>query len=142
MLSVLFVIEILDGHFTIDQEMLFFLAQQFWFFTTWFILQKERSCLLLNDFKFSCCFHVFLNNFFVPYGWTLNRVGVKFLTSNQLQSTQVRSTRGTMSLDGSPKAKTVYRQSSEILFKQKWGIHYPKFTVLVHFWLGKIYPLS
>ena len=23
----------------------------------------------------SCCFYVFLNNFFVPYGWTLNRVG-------------------------------------------------------------------
>ena len=50
---------------------------------TWFILQKERSCLLLNDFMFSCCFYVFLNNFFVPYGWTLNRVGVKFLMSNQ-----------------------------------------------------------
>ena len=29
----------------------------------------------------------------------------------------------TMSLDGSPKAKTVYRQSSsKIFFKQKWGI--------------------
>ena len=45
-----------------------------------------------------------------------------------------------MSLDSSPKAKTVYEQSSEILFKQKWA--YPMFTVLVHlyFWLGQIYP--
>ena len=82
---------------------------------TWFMLQKERSCLLLNDFMFSCCFYVFLNNFFVPYGWTLNRVGVKFLMSNQ----RTKSTRGTMSLDGSPKAKAVYGQSSKILFNQK-----------------------
>ena len=27
-----------------------------------------------------------------------------------------------MSLDGFPKGKTVYGQSSKILFKQKWGI--------------------
>ena len=33
-----------------------------------------------------------------------------------------RKTMGTMSLDGSPKAKAVYEQSSKILFKQKWGI--------------------
>ena len=45
-----------------------------------------------------------------------------------------------MSLDGSPKAKTVYGQSSKILFMQKWGI--PKFKVLVHFWLNQIYPLK
>ena len=25
-----------------------------------------KSCLLLNDFMFPCCFCVFLNNFFVP----------------------------------------------------------------------------
>ena len=24
-----------------------------------------KICLLLNDFTFPCCFHVFLNNFFV-----------------------------------------------------------------------------
>ena len=28
----------------------------------------------------------------------------------------------TMCLDGFPKAKAVYEQSSKILFKQKWGI--------------------
>ena len=87
---------------------------------------------------FSCCFFdAFLNNFFVPYGWMLNRVGVKFLTSNQ----NVKRASGTMSLDGSPRAKTVYGQSSKILFKQKWDIPI-KFTVLVHFWLGQIYPLK
>ena len=26
-----------------------------------------KSCLLLNDLTFSCCLHVFLNNFFVPW---------------------------------------------------------------------------
>ena len=55
----------------------------------------------------------------MPQGWTLNRVGVKFLTSNQ---GNVLRTRGTMSLDGFPKAKTVYGQFPKILFKQKWGI--------------------
>ena len=87
---------------------------------------------------FSCCFFdAFLNNFFVPYGWMLNRVGVKFLTSNQ----NVKRACGTMSLDGSPRAKTVYGQSSKILFKQKWDIPI-KFTVLVHFWLSQIYSLK
>ena len=46
-------------------------------------------------------------------------MGVKLLTSNQRN---VLSTCGTMSLDGSPKAKTVYGQSLKILFKQKWRI--------------------
>ena len=27
---------------------------------------EVRSCLLLNGFMFPCCFHTFLNNFFVP----------------------------------------------------------------------------
>ena len=48
---------------------------------------------------------------------------VRFLTSNlSIRSTRVRSTLGTMSLDGSPKAKAVYGQSLKILFKHKWGI--------------------
>ena len=46
-------------------------------------------------------------------------MGFKFITSNQRN---LLSTRGTMSLDGSPKAKTVYGQCPEILFKQEWGI--------------------
>ena len=79
MLSVFFVIEILDGYFSINAG---FSTAILVF--TWFILEKERSCLLLNDFMFSCCCYVFLNNFSVPYRWTLNRVGVKFLASNQL----------------------------------------------------------
>ena len=29
---------------------------------------KIKSCLLLNDFMFSCCFHVCLNNFFCATG--------------------------------------------------------------------------
>ena len=45
-----------------------------------------------------------------------------------------------MSLDGSPKAKTVYNLPKN-LFKQ-WGIP-PEFNVLVHFcWLDQIYPLK
>ena len=45
-----------------------------------------KSCLLLNNFMFSCCFHVFLNSFFVPRV-DVNRRGEgaggsKFLTSN------------------------------------------------------------
>ena len=47
----------------------------------------------------------------------------------------------TISFDGSPKGKTDYGQSSKTLFKQKWGI-YPKFKVLVHFWLDQIYLLK
>ena len=62
----------------------------------------------------------------------LNRVGVKFLTSNQRTKLAY-----TMSLGGSPKGKTVYGQSSKTLFKQKWGIPKAKF----HFWLDQIYPL-
>ena len=41
------------------------------------------------------------------------------------QISNVKSTyksMGTMSLDGSPKAKAVYEKSSKILFKQKWSI--------------------
>ena len=47
-----------------------------------------KSSLLLNDLMFSCSFHIFLNNFFVPlfscHGWTLTEgVGSKFLTLNR-----------------------------------------------------------
>ena len=84
---------------------------------TWFILEKKRSCLLLSDFLFSCCFYVFLNNFFVQYVWTLNRVKVKFLTSNQRTKHVWHNEFGWL-----PKRKAVYGQSSKILFKQKWGI--------------------
>ena len=100
---------------------------------TCFILQKERSCLLLNDFMFSCCFYLFLNNFLCRI-WVdiLNRTEIKFLTSNQRTKLAY-----TISLDGSPKGKTVYGQSSKTLFKQKWGIPKAKF----HFWLDQIYLL-
>ena len=45
-----------------------------------------------------------------------------------------------MSLDGSPKAKTVYGQSSKILFKQKWGI--PKVYSFSPFLAGPKLPLE
>ena len=99
---------------------------------TCFILQKERSCLLLNDFMFSCCFYVSLNNFCAVWVDISNRVRVKFLMSNQRTKLAY-----TMSLDGSPKGKTIYGQSSKTLFKQKWGIPKAKF----HFWLDQIYLL-
>ena len=44
-------------------------------------LYEIKSCLLLNDFMFSCCFHVFLNNFFVPLV-DVNRGGVGVQISN------------------------------------------------------------
>ena len=92
---------------------------------------------MISWFYVAFCY-VFLSNFFVSYRLTLNRVGVKFLTSNQQRTKSKHAC--TMSLDGSPKAKIVYGKSSKILFKQKWA--YANFTVLVHFWLRQIYPLK
>ena len=66
--------------------MLVFLAQQFWFFIYMvYTAEGKKLSFVINDFMFSCCFHVFLNNFFVPYGWKISRVRVKFLTSNQFE---------------------------------------------------------
>ena len=72
---------------------------------------------------------------FVPHGWTLKRVGVKFLTPNRRTKRTC-----TMSLDGSPKAKIVYGQSSKILFKQKWII--PKVYSFSPFLAGPNLPLE
>ena len=41
---------------------------------------------------------------------------------SNVESTVLSVKHGTMSLDGSPKAKAVYEKSSKILFKQKWSI--------------------
>ena len=45
---------------------------------TWFILNASyeitSSLLLLNDFIFSCCFHVILSSVFVPQA-DVNRAG-------------------------------------------------------------------
>ena len=56
-----------------------------------------KSCLLLNDFIFSCCFHVFLNNFFVPRV-DVNKEGMG--GPNCYRRIGVK--RSTMILDGSP----------------------------------------
>ena len=77
MLSILLVFEIY-----IEKKVL---EQRFWFLhgldcsIKCFIWNK--SCLLLNDFMFSCCFCVFLNNFFVPLV-DVNRGGVGVQISN------------------------------------------------------------
>ena len=79
------------------------------------------------------CFHVVRVD--------VKQVGVKSLTSNQrMKHACVRSMHGTMSLDGSPKAKTVYGQSSKILFRQKWGI--PKVYSFSPFLAGPNLPLE
>ena len=41
---------------------------------------------------------------------------------SNVESTVLSVKHGTMSLNGSPKAKAVYEKSSKILFKQKWSI--------------------
>ena len=94
MLSVLFVFEIYieklvfrwSFHFTIDNAGV---DSDFGFYLVYcnikcFISYEIKICLLLNDLTFSCCFHVFLNNFFVPQ-MVINRErwGSKFLTLNQ-----------------------------------------------------------
>ena len=85
----------------------------------------------------SCCFYVFSNNFLHMYGWTLNKVGVKFLSSNQ----HTKHAWHNISLDGSLiKAKAVYEQSSKVLFKQKWGI--PKVSSFSPFLAGPNSPLE
>ena len=101
---------------------------------TWFILQKERSCLLLNDFMFPCCFYVFLNNFFVLYGWMLRRMGVKFLTSNQHTKHTWHNEFGWL-----PQQQKQFMDNL-LKFCLSRNRPYPKFAVLVHFWLGQIYP--
>ena len=60
--------------------------------------------------------------------------------SNQRTKHASQSTRGTMSWDGSSKAKTVFGQSSKILFKQKWGI--PKVYSFSPFLAGPNLPLE
>ena len=90
----------------------------------------------------SCCFYVFLNNFFVPYEWTLNRVGVKFLTSNQHpKHACVRSTRGTKWVSMAPQKQKLFMNNLP-KFCLSRNRAYPKFTVLVHFWLGQIHSLK
>ena len=54
-----------------------------------------KSCLLLKDFMFSCCFRLFLNNFYVPLV-NVNRGAV----GAQISNVDIISC--TMSLDGSP----------------------------------------
>ena len=56
-----------------------------------------KSCLLLSDFIFSCCFHVILNNFFVPRV-DVNREREGGGGSNRRR---IDVKRGTMSLDDS-----------------------------------------
>ena len=73
--------------------------------------------------------------FFVPYGYSLNRVGVKFLTSNQRTKHTC-----TMSSDGSPKEKQFMNNLPKKNVSRNGA--YPKFKVLVHFWLDQIYPLK
>ena len=66
---------------------------------TWLVVYnasyKIKSCLLLKEFMFSCCFHLFLNNFFVP-PVDVNRGTVGVQVSN------VDIICCTMILDGSP----------------------------------------
>ena len=58
-----------DGHFTIDK--CWFQDSDFGFYMVYTVVLNAsyeiKSCLLLNDFTFSCCFHVFLNKFFLPW---------------------------------------------------------------------------
>ena len=46
------------------------LGQRFCFYMVYTVVldvsYEIKICLSLNDFMFSCSFHVFLNNFFVP----------------------------------------------------------------------------
>ena len=58
-LSTLFVFKIYIFDFYMDFTVLVF--------TVLNASYEIRSCLLLNDFMFSCFFHIFLNNFFVPW---------------------------------------------------------------------------
>ena len=66
---------------------------------TWLVVynvsHEIKSCLLLKDFMFSCCFHLFLNNFFVP------SVGVNG-GAVRVQISNVDIVSCTMSLDDSP----------------------------------------
>ena len=59
-----------DGHFTIDTCWL--QNSDFGFYMVYTAVLNAsyeiKSCLLLNDFMFLCCFHVFLNNFFTTGG--------------------------------------------------------------------------
>ena len=71
-----------DSHFKIDK--CWFQDSDFGFYMVCTVVlnasHETKSCLLLNDFLFSCCFHVF----FVPLV-DVNRggYGAKFLTSNR-----------------------------------------------------------
>ena len=57
-----------DGHFTIDKYWL--QDSNFGFYMLYAVILNAsyeiKSCLSINDFMFSCYFHVFLDNFFVP----------------------------------------------------------------------------
>ena len=91
MLFVLFVFDIYieknslsDGHFTIDK--CWFWVSDFGFYMVYTVVLNasyEIESYLLNDFMFSCCFHVFLN-IFLCHGWTLTKgwVGVEVQISN------------------------------------------------------------
>ena len=127
-LSVLFVIEGLDVMVILQMIDIYAGFSTAICFYMFYIVEGKKL-------SFVKWFHVFMlllcisKQFFFAV-WVdiwLNRVGVKFLTLNQRTKHAC-----TMSLDGSPKGKTIYGQSSKILSKQKWGIP-KKFKVLVHF---------
>ena len=98
---------------------------------------------------FSCCFSCIFIEYFCAARVDVKQGGGQILTSNQCNVLNMRGAMGysisvqgygRMSLDGSPKAKTVYGKSSKLLFKQKWGI--PKVYSFSPFWLGQIYHLK
>ena len=88
-----------DGQFRIDK--CWFQDSNFGFYMVYALVSNAsyeiRSCLLLNDYMFSCCFHVFLN-IFLCHGWMLTEGG-----GGPNFQRRIDVKRGTMSLDGSPK---------------------------------------